>query len=65
MQRMFAEGTDWQMTWMDNVLPNIVSITDAHPERTIFTPFHAGSKTRSGRWNVAVLLRAVGVNDHR
>jgi hypothetical protein len=32
MQRMFAEATDWQMPWLERVLPNIVSITSAHPE---------------------------------
>src|SRR3954453_1557232 len=39
MQRMFAEATDWQMPWLERVLPNIVSITSVHPERTIFTRF--------------------------
>ena len=39
MQRMFAEATEWQMPWLERVLPNIVSITSAHPERTIFTRF--------------------------
>jgi hypothetical protein len=31
---MFAEGTDWQVGWMEKVLPNIFSITAADPERT-------------------------------
>jgi nicotinamidase-related amidase len=48
MQRMFAEGTDWQVAWMDKVLPNIVSITDAHPERTIFTRFIPAQKPGQG-----------------
>ena len=39
MQRMFAEDTDWKMPWLERVLPNIISITSAHPERTIFTRF--------------------------
>jgi hypothetical protein len=26
MQRMFAEGTDWKMSWLPRVLPNIVAI---------------------------------------
>jgi len=39
MQRMLAEGTDWKMPWLARVLPNIVSITSARPERTIFTRF--------------------------
>jgi nicotinamidase-related amidase len=39
MQRMFAEGTEWKMPWLERVLPNIVSIVSAHPEKTIFTRF--------------------------
>jgi hypothetical protein len=39
MQRMFAEGTDWKMPWLERVLPIIVAIASAHPERTIFTRF--------------------------
>ena len=39
MQRMFTGGTDWTMSWLPRVLPNIVAITSAHPERTIFTRF--------------------------
>lgn len=39
MQRMFAEGTDWHMPWLARVLPNIVALTEANPERTLFTRF--------------------------
>jgi nicotinamidase-related amidase len=39
MQRLFAEGTEWKMPWLERVLPNIVAITEAKPERTIFTRF--------------------------
>ncbi|MEZ0059964.1 nicotinamidase-related amidase [Bradyrhizobium elkanii] len=39
MQRMFAEGTEWRMPWLPRVLPNVVAITAAHAERTIFTRF--------------------------
>ncbi len=39
MQRMFAEGTEWKMPWLERVMPNLVSITSAHPEKTIFTRF--------------------------
>ena len=37
MQRMFAESTEWKMPWLERVLPNILSITSTHPEKTIFT----------------------------
>jgi nicotinamidase-related amidase len=52
MQRMFAEGTDWKMPWLERVLPNIVSITSAQPERTIFTRFIPAWKpgTGCGMW---------------
>jgi hypothetical protein len=39
MQRMFAESTEWKMPWLPRVLPNIVAIGAAHPERTLFTRF--------------------------
>jgi nicotinamidase-related amidase len=39
MQRMFAEDTGWKMLWLSRVLPNILAITAAHPERTVFTRF--------------------------
>ena len=48
MQRMFAEATEWQMPWLERVLPNIVSITSAHPERTIFTRFVPARKPGLG-----------------
>jgi len=48
MQRMFAESTKWKMTWLERVLPNIVSITSAHPERTIFTRFIPARKPGQG-----------------
>jgi nicotinamidase-related amidase len=39
MQRMFAEATQWKMPWLERVLLNILAITSANPERTIFTRF--------------------------
>src|SRR4029453_9784108 len=33
MQRMFAESTGWRLPWLERVLPNIASITSAHPEK--------------------------------
>src|SRR6185312_8377913 len=48
MQRMFAEATDWKMPWLERVLPNIVAITAAHPERTIFTRFIPARKAGQG-----------------
>jgi nicotinamidase-related amidase len=39
MQRMFSEGTEWKMPWLARVLPNVVALSAAHREKTIFTRF--------------------------
>ena len=39
MQNMFAEETEWRTPWFARVLPNVVAVTTAHPERTVFTRF--------------------------
>ncbi|MEG9526484.1 MAG: cysteine hydrolase [Hyphomicrobiales bacterium] len=49
MQRMFAEPTDWQTTWMPRVLPHVRRIAEAHPERTIFTRFIPAARPGEGR----------------
>ena len=48
MQRMFGEGTDWKMPWLPRVLPNIVAITSASPERTVFIRFIPAEKPGQG-----------------
>jgi nicotinamidase-related amidase len=48
LQRMFAEATDWKMPWLERVLPNVVAITAAHPERTIFARFIPARKAGQG-----------------
>ncbi|MBV8697838.1 MAG: cysteine hydrolase [Bradyrhizobium sp.] len=48
MQRMFAEGTEWKMPWLERVLPNIIDITSAHSERTLFTRFIPAQKPGQG-----------------
>ena len=48
MQKMFAEGTDWKMPWLERVLPNILSITSTHREKTIFTRFIPAQKSGQG-----------------
>jgi nicotinamidase-related amidase len=48
MQRMFPEGTEWKMPWLGRVLPNIVAITSARHERTIFTRFIPARKPGHG-----------------
>ena len=39
MQRMFDSGSPWQTVWLRKVLPQVVRICEAHPERTIFSKF--------------------------
>ena len=39
MQRMFAEPTEWHTPWIERVLPNVVTVVEIDPARTIFTRF--------------------------
>jgi nicotinamidase-related amidase len=39
MQRLFAEDTPWRTPWMRRVLPNVVALAAAQPERLCFTRF--------------------------
>lgn len=48
MQRMFAESTEWKMPWLPRVLPNIIAIASAHPERIILTRFIPAAKPGHG-----------------
>ena len=48
MQRMYFEDTPWKMPWMEKVLPQIVSLTSVHPERTIFSRFIPAKKAGEG-----------------
>jgi len=45
---MFAEATEWKMPWLPRVLPNIVAITSAHAERTVFSRFIPARKPGQG-----------------
>ena len=52
MQQMFDAGTPWATGWMRNVLPQVIRLCEAHPERTIFTRFipAASVEQASGAW---------------
>jgi nicotinamidase-related amidase len=39
MQRLFAERTAWKMPWMPRVLPQVIKLAAAAPDRTYFTRF--------------------------
>lgn len=49
MQRLFHEDTDWHTPWMERVLPNVVRLVEAHPERTVFTRFIPAGRPGEGR----------------
>ena len=53
MQRMFAEDTEWHTPWMRRVLPNVVSVVELSPARTIFTRFipAASASEAAGSWH--------------
>ncbi len=48
MQRLFAEDTPWRTPWMRRVLPNVVALAGARPERLCFTRFVPLDKPESG-----------------
>jgi nicotinamidase-related amidase len=52
MQRIFAEDTDWRMADIGLLIPNIVAITRALPERSLFTRFVTPHRAEhaTGRW---------------
>lgn len=39
MQTMFAERTEWQVPWMQRVLPTVLRLARARAARTVFTRF--------------------------
>ena len=52
MQRMFGEPTEWYTPWMERVLPNVVSVVELDPTRTVFTRFIPleSAEAASGSW---------------
>jgi nicotinamidase-related amidase len=52
MQTLFAERTDWHLPWLERVLPVVVRIARAQPERTVFTRFVPPEKPEdmAGTW---------------
>ncbi|HEY8577528.1 MAG TPA: isochorismatase family cysteine hydrolase [Devosia sp.] len=53
MQRMFADETEWHTPWMARVLPNVVSLVELDPARTVFTRFITpmSADDVSGTWH--------------
>ncbi len=48
MQNIFARDTPWHTPWMGRVLPEVVRVVEAHPERTIFTRFIPAERPGEG-----------------
>jgi hypothetical protein len=65
MQRMFAEDTEWKMPWLERVLPNVISITSFTSRTDHLYALHPRTISQAGRGDVAALLCALGIDDHR
>lgn len=39
MQNLFGPGSEWETPWMQRVLPLVMQLAGAFPERTVFTRF--------------------------
>lgn len=52
MQRMFAEDTPLNVTWIARVSPEVLEVVGRHPERTIFSRFlpPARATDATGTW---------------
>jgi nicotinamidase-related amidase len=52
MQKLFAPGGPWVTPWMERVLPVVVQLCEAFPERTVFTRFIPPKKAEAeiGVW---------------
>lgn len=52
MQKMFDEGSPWQTSWLRKVLPHVICLCEAHPERTVFSKFipAMSSDAAPGAW---------------
>jgi nicotinamidase-related amidase len=48
MQRIFAEETPWKTPWLRRVLPNVVEIAKAKPDKTVFTRFIPADRPGEG-----------------
>ena len=65
MQRMFAEATEWQMPWLERVLPNIRFDYVSPSGENDLHAIRPRPETGPGRRHVAALLRALAFDDHR
>ena len=59
MQRIFAEGTEWKMPWLERVLPNILSITSPSGKDDLH-PLHPGAQSRARPWGCGGTTTSAG-----
>jgi nicotinamidase-related amidase len=54
MQRLFAEETEWRTPAIADILPNVLKLSQAHLDRTLFARFMtpANPDAATGRWQV-------------
>lgn len=52
MQRLFAEDTPWHTPSLEAILPNVVRLCEAWPDRTVYARFvvPANAQQASGSW---------------
>jgi nicotinamidase-related amidase len=52
MQQMFDAGTSWATGWLRKVLPQVVRLCEARPDRAVFTRFMPAqsSEAAQGAW---------------
>lgn len=52
MQRLFAEDTPWHTPSLGSILPNVVRLCEAQPDRTVYARFvvPANAQQASGSW---------------
>lgn len=52
MQMLFTNGTPWHTPWLERVLPVVLRIATARPDRTLFTRFIPAERPGAGegRW---------------
>ncbi len=52
VQRIFAEETAWYTPVIDEIVPNIISLCEAFPNKTLFAKFMLpqSAESTSGRW---------------
>ena len=66
MQRLFAEDTAWHTPRMERVLPKVLRVARAHPDRTMFTRFVPARTPdeASGTWVRYDERRALMTREH-